>query len=56
MHMLKVGGGGGGGGGGAKTGERTHMERTCSGKLFPHFVLSNRTPTRVIFTEMQGRV
>ena len=32
------------------------MERTCSGKLFPHFVLSNRTPTRVIsFTEMAAK-
>ena len=30
-----------GGGGGGGQGERTHLERTCGGKLFPHFVLSN---------------
>ena len=38
---VNWGGGGGGGGGQYKTGERTHMERTCGGKLFPHFVLSS---------------
>ena len=27
-------------GGGGGQGERTHLERTCGGKLFPHFVLS----------------